>query len=195
MKQRSTPREKKELEYTKDHVDSSEYPHAFRKQWPRKKARSHRAYRRGIHQLLDTLSATPQVDFLDDRVDPEKVVQKKVKKWRVVSMGRVVRRRIDSRIERTAWNFFKDPYNSSLDRARFARFLASQVDGHTKQSRNLALLFKEVLYGSADVRSMGRLQFWRADGQRHQAWLRAFFQDEPEWEGRLRTWIASFEQE
>lgn len=50
--QRKSPREKKDLELKKDHFTFAEYPHRFRKAWPRKKALASRAYRRKSQQLL-----------------------------------------------------------------------------------------------------------------------------------------------
>jgi len=38
MSTRKPPAEKKRLAYQKDHIVNAEYPHAFRRQWPVKKA-------------------------------------------------------------------------------------------------------------------------------------------------------------
>ena len=50
--ERKSPQKKKDLEYSKDHFTFSEYPHAFRRNWKRKKARVNRQYRRKSDELL-----------------------------------------------------------------------------------------------------------------------------------------------
>ncbi|WP_020472593.1 hypothetical protein [Zavarzinella formosa] len=77
MSKVKSPVEKKALAYCRDHVSPSEYPHGFRKTWPRKKIRPGRAARHKVRQILrttgdDTLAAT--------------VVRKKVRKWGVISL-------------------------------------------------------------------------------------------------------------
>lgn len=47
-----TPQQKKELAVKKDHFVRAEHPHAFRKNWPRKKARTNRDYRRKTEEIL-----------------------------------------------------------------------------------------------------------------------------------------------
>ena len=159
------------------------------------KAYGHQAYRRRLHQLLDTLPASTKGDFLDDKVDPGTVVREEVRKWPVAPMGEVVRKRLEARAVKTAWNFFKRPYNSSPDQRRFSRFLASQLEGHSDHSQELALLFQKALLGPVNAERSAGPQFGVPNWEMYQDWLYAFFKDEPEWEVRLRTWIASFEQE
>jgi hypothetical protein len=52
MSKVKSPVDKKRLVYDRDHVTPAEYPHAFRKQWPRKKAKAERAARRKVRQVL-----------------------------------------------------------------------------------------------------------------------------------------------
>jgi hypothetical protein len=188
MTRRRTPAEKKQLEYTKDHVNSAEYPHAFRKSWPRKKAKASRAYRHKIVQLSSKLVTRQEEDFLDEE-SPEIVRRREVKKWSVAPMGMIVQGRLEDRIRRTAWNFFREPYDSTRHRERFAKFLASQIDGTTENSRRLALLFQAALSGPQGYNSRSGSWGHRRD------WLQDFFRDEPDWERRLRAWIASFEDQ
>jgi len=84
---RRNPQEKKALAYRKDHVVEAEYPHAFRRNWPRKKARSHRAYRRRVRQLLDRVHAVA-VEDADERddVQAEAVRREQVRKGGVVTL-------------------------------------------------------------------------------------------------------------
>ena len=52
MKRRKSPRVKKQDEYEKDHRTHMENPHAFRKNWPKKKARVNRRDRVKVRSLL-----------------------------------------------------------------------------------------------------------------------------------------------
>ncbi len=188
MTHRRTPQEKKQDEYTKDHFAYSGSVHAFRKTWPRKKARANRAYRRIVNQVVDTLTFR-QVEDTSDYKEPEAVRRAQVhKRYRVEPMGDVIKQRLDWRISSTAHHFFMYKYTSSRDRDHFIGFLSASVEGRTENSRRLAMHFKDVLSHSPEV---DLPNYWH---RRKQQWLKAFFQDEPEWEERLHTWIASFEQ-
>jgi hypothetical protein len=52
LTRRKTPQEKKEEEYKYEIRPWCEAPHAFRKNWPRKKARVNRAERRDVKQTI-----------------------------------------------------------------------------------------------------------------------------------------------
>lgn len=52
MKPSNSPGIKKALAYKKDHRIVAEYPHAFRRIWPRKKAWANRKYRHRADQRL-----------------------------------------------------------------------------------------------------------------------------------------------
>ena len=52
MSKVKSPPEKKRLAYDRDHATLVEYPHAFRKTWPRKKANAQRVARRKVRQVL-----------------------------------------------------------------------------------------------------------------------------------------------
>jgi hypothetical protein len=54
MSKMKSPRHKKQLAYERDHFHVPEYPHAFRKTWPRAKARAQRAARRKVREVLKT---------------------------------------------------------------------------------------------------------------------------------------------
>jgi hypothetical protein len=206
VKRRRTPTEKKALSYKKDHAISAEYPHAFRRQWPRKKARVQRKERRQVNQSLTQVTQSYQEEQGDDIL--LKPIQRNfVESWGdPVPLGIWVKDRQFRRIYRTAWNFFKVPYTSNLHRDSFKAFLQIVTKGRTIYSGRLAQLFSELLSSSA---KQGRSEFdgiysyqdkiskqeyqskthWKSD------WLRAFLKDEPEWEERLRAWIAEFENE
>lgn len=189
MTRRRTPQEKKLDEYTKDHVEFSESVHAFRKNWPRKKVRATRTYRRTVHQAVDVLVYRQEEDF-PDFSRPETLRRSTVRKWHYVEpMGDIIKQRLDRRIRSTAHYFFIYEYDSLRDRERFIGFLSSCVEGCTENSRELARHFKDIIAHSPKAHGPN---YWH---RRKQKWLQAFFQDEPEWQARLSAWIASFEQE
>ena len=196
MKHRHTPQEKKDLAYRKDHHVNAEYPHPFRRIWPRKKAHAHRAYRRQVHQLLAQVEAptAPSDDRAGD-VQAEAVRRKQVRKWSVGKgyggaspLRDWVDRQWEQRVTTTAHNFFKRSYDEDLHGERFAAFLAILIEGKSSYSRRLAVIFNEALSDPLshhdDVPENWRHPF------RHQ-WMAAFFARHPEWEPRLRGWIAN----
>jgi hypothetical protein len=52
MKRRKSPYLKKQDEYDKDYRPLIEHPHAFRKNWPKKKARVNRSERAAVRKLM-----------------------------------------------------------------------------------------------------------------------------------------------
>ena len=190
MTRRRTPQEKKLDEYTKDHFAYSESVHGFRKTWPRSKARANRVYRRQVHQVLTSLEAREQEDFPDD-ARPELVRRERLRKLGVYPFGEVIQRRLKERIERPLDNLLMRDYNSAVDREPFTLFFSAQIEGRSERSQHLVLYLKDLI--DPFSRYPGK---WDNRGREiKQQCLRAFFQDAPEWEERLRTWIASFEQE
>lgn len=196
MKERKTPQQKKALFYRKDHHVLTEWPHSFARQWPRKKARANRKYRRRVGQVLaksvrqyereDRDAWTPRP--LPARRDP-------VRKWEPpMRMREWVTSRLDNRIRRTAWNYFRQPYVRTRHRDRFVGFLKDVTAGHSEYSSHLARAMNELLEPPEPVRSRGEglwefsLMFPSNTGQAR-VWLAAFFADEPAWERHLRQWI------
>jgi len=51
-KTRLSPQAKKRLSLTRDRIVDAKYPKVFRKNWPRKKARAERSFRRSVKQAL-----------------------------------------------------------------------------------------------------------------------------------------------
>src|SRR6185436_5879905 len=109
-----------------------------------------------------------------------------VRKWGVVPLGEWVQGRLHMRVYRTAWNFFKRPYQPELHRERFIAFLNQLTQEHTASTRQIAQLFAELLEPPEPITQADYI----AQADRRSAWLRAFLQDVPEWDARLRTWIA-----
>src|SRR5260221_8207391 len=77
MSKIKSPPEKKRLAYGRDHVSPAEYPHAFRKTWPRKRAKTQRAARCKVQEVLDATS--------DDKIAAA-VPRKRVRKWGRISL-------------------------------------------------------------------------------------------------------------
>jgi hypothetical protein len=73
-----TPHEKKRLSLERDTPLSAEYPKAFRKQWPRTKAKAERAFRHAQRQAL----AAGNEDAT--------VVRETVRKWPQPHLGEVI---------------------------------------------------------------------------------------------------------
>jgi hypothetical protein len=187
-KRRKSPAEKKSLAYKKDRVLQVEYPHAFRRQLSRKKARSNRKERRQVRHLLDSLLPHQDNDArLDMPLEPIRRVKLYSRSGSTIPLGISVQRRLHERIRRTAWNFFKTPYNPGLHKKRFIAFLAQLTQGKSSPTtQKIAWLFQEALNPPEPLTKAEYV--YRLDA-RH-AWLQAFLADEPAWEERLRTWIA-----
>jgi len=77
MSKVKTPHKKKRLAYDRDHVSPAEYPHAFRKNWPRKKATAERRARRKARQVL---AAT------GDDTEVATIRRKQIWKWGVLTV-------------------------------------------------------------------------------------------------------------
>lgn len=67
MKRRLTPQEKKKLAYARDHyVSAGESRHAFRKNWPKKKAMANQKRRHHAAQKLSILAKLGDFDSIED---------------------------------------------------------------------------------------------------------------------------------
>jgi hypothetical protein len=112
-KRRRSPQEKKRLSLERDRpVASSEYPKAFRKQWPRKKARAERARRSADRQALT--------------VDPAGFVparRKRVRKWGTATLGEVIADKLERRAKLRA-----EPRKSAAARERRRRRRGAKSD-------------------------------------------------------------------
>src|SRR4051812_12824377 len=109
------PGEKKALEYTKDHRYGGEYPHAFRRNFPRKRARANRAYRHRVRQFVEHAN----VD-LTERTDPP-VRRTYVRKWGASPLGVWIAYRQSVRALRTVGKILRSLYTAA-NRERFVAF-------------------------------------------------------------------------
>lgn len=117
----------------------------------------------------------------------EAIARRRLTKWGSASLARWVEGRLDNRVLRTAWNYFKTAYDAPKHRAPFVAFLTSLVGGRSDGAlaRHFEALLGPIEEPNAAPHYGGR---WppAADSIRH--WLAAFFLDEPEWRARLAAW-------
>ena len=185
-KQRKTPVQKKRLAYNKDHVLRVEYPNAFRRYWPRRKAQASQKERRQVRRLLGDLVPDQNAEArLDMPLRP--VRRDRVRKWSgsATPLGEHIAHRHHMRVSRAAWNFFKTPYDSTRHKARFIAFLAQITQEKTVYTIKVAAMFQELLLPPvclSDAQYSSRLD-------QRSRWLQAFVADEPEWGARLQAWI------
>lgn len=177
---RLTPQEKKRLRYSKDHFVEAEYPHAFRRYWPKKKALASRAYRRTIRHKLVNIQEIPVLEEVDTHI--RAIRREEVNKGGATFLRELVDNKLSKRRHRLGWNFFKRPYSTVLDRKRFIVFLASLTEGKSQESTEYARVVEQWL--DPPIESARWLRIVE-----RQKWLHAFFQDEPEWENCLRQWV------
>jgi hypothetical protein len=179
---RRPPRVKKTLAYKKDHRISEKDPHLGRRCWPKKKVLRNQTYRTRVRRAIDAALR----DFVPEEMDVLPVSRRKSHRFHsVVPLGTWVRERLDMRARRTAYNFFKQPYNRERHRAGFVAFLEGLTrQGHTAHSRWVARYLDALLNQPERWRPF----YWWPKGAAK--WLRDFFRDEPAWRGRLEGWIA-----
>jgi hypothetical protein len=185
MKRQKTPQEKKAISYEKDRMYLAENRAAFFKNFPRIKARAVRKERRQVREILATARLSEEGTQGDIPLRP--VMRDRVRKHcGPVPLGMAIERLHGQRDERTGWKFFRMEYQSEAHREAFAAFLTSLTAGTSDESARLARLFSEILDPPAGH------HVWSPADQynlRRHSWLEAFFEDEPQWEPRLRAWV------
>lgn len=184
MKPRN-PTEKKRIAYKKDHIYHAEYPHAFRKTWPRIKAITKREERHKVRQHLTRLTDANEDAQGDFALKPfwREPVRKRA---RVRPLGESIRGRLWKRGWKLGWNLLKAPYSSEKHRKPFTALLESVTRMDDASARGFAKRLAPVLLPGLLMDDWGR----PVRSSRHlQSWLQAFFRDEPEWEPRLRAWV------
>lgn len=110
MKRRLTPQEKKKLAYEKDHyVSGSESRHAFRKNWPKKKAKLNQKHRHRAARKLSAMEKLGDISSVENsqfeitaeelrKIDP----REKLFKFGVKSLREFVETNAENR-ERRTW--------------------------------------------------------------------------------------------
>ncbi len=184
------PQDKKRIEYERNHYVIAEYPHAFRKNWPRKKVRANREFRRKADEVVNDLrhlSASDAVDVAETlSVTRERVLKsiskQRLRKWSVVSLHERVQRTLEDRVRHKARLFFRMSYESDTHRASFVKYLPSVIENESAYFMPLAMFFDELL---------NQYVPWQI---RDREWLMEFFLEEPEWEQRLRSWVEMMKE-
>jgi len=106
-KERKSPQQKKQLEYTKDHFTFGWHSsRMFPTTWKRKKARANREYRRKSEELLAQAKpgiAVDDVELLADDLTAERfqksVIRKRLHKAGTVTVGEKVKKKLERRKE------------------------------------------------------------------------------------------------
>src|SRR5580692_636652 len=105
-KERKSPQQKKQLGYQKDHFTFSESPHAFPRQWRRKKTQANRKYRRKSDELL--AQAKPEISAEDAELIigditeshlKKSVSRERLRKSSTVTIGEKIRIKLEKRKE------------------------------------------------------------------------------------------------
>lgn len=187
---RQTPREKKRLDLKKQRRGFSEYHHALRHgAWRKKRRGVNRAERSRVAALLGEARDDLEHGAIDpEEVDVGGVFRKRIEKWGATALGQWVKTQLDRRISRYAWNFFKDPYQSEQHREPFSKVLDALIKdsdgGDTQLGQRL-----QILLDAVDSPMAAAVEHNDRQVVRDARWLRAFFEDEPEWRARLRAWL------
>lgn len=180
------PQAKKALAYQRDHRIAAEYPHQFRRSWPRKEARLNRRYRRRVQQLLDAARQYTPEQQADLSVIP--VHRYIARKQGVVPLGKRVEDGMFGRAAAALRRFFAQPYNPTLHRDRFATLVTEAMAGHGLYARCIAQYLNEILPDPPLPIEPSRQ--WHTRSYRERDWLAAFLDDFPDWDEQLRAWIV-----
>src|SRR5262245_43728140 len=97
MGRRKTPPEKKQLDYDEQIRPYLEAPHAFRKNWPKKKARANRRTRRLADTLIRESVKRDDVEDLTSRAVKNVRKGKDIRKTQVVTLGQRVNENREAR--------------------------------------------------------------------------------------------------
>ena len=132
--ERKSPQKKKDLEYSKDHFTFSEYPHAFRRNWKRKKARVNRQYRRKSDELLAQtkpgISANEAELIAGDLTAAhlqKSVLRERLRKSGTVTVGEKIKLKLERRRALIGRNTKKHAHYDEL--AREAVRVLNSLDG------------------------------------------------------------------
>ena len=177
MSKIKAPPDKKRAEYDRDHRTEMEAPHAFRKNWPRKKPRLSRKHRR---------TADARVHAVLKGHDSEQLLipprpRGWLRKMGVGPLRQAVRYR---EVRRRTWflpRYILRRYDAAQYAVPFKAFLAGLVRGKTELSASRAGHLSYLLDASLPNNSPDLSQ---------QRWLRSFFSTAPRWEARVRKWIS-----
>jgi hypothetical protein len=94
MKKILTPKEKKELDYERQHFSPGKNDKAFRRQWPIKKAKVQRAFRRIVNESLRRVNETG-VEESEWQATSKR--RKSVTKWTIMNLRQRVQLKKENR--------------------------------------------------------------------------------------------------
>lgn len=179
------PQAKKALAYQRDHRIAAEYPHPFRRSWPRKEAQLNRRYRRRVQQLLDAARQYTLEQQADLSVIP--VRRYIARKQGVVPLRKWVERGALGRATAALKRFFSQAYDPTQHRDHFTAFLTEAMAGQGLYAQSVAQYLNEILADPPLFIDPSRQ--WHTRSHRERDWLAAFLDDSPDWDERLGTWI------
>jgi hypothetical protein len=176
MSRLKTAPEKRRAALKHDHRTDMEAPHAFRKNWPKKKARINRNRRRAADAALHAVLRGAEADAL---LVPKRVRGEHLRKMGVGPLGTVVANK-KRRIRADFLPRYIAPRGDPTEYAEmFRAFLAALVQGRSRVSAGRAGYLLWLL--DAELPNNHPVLY-------KQTWLRRFFAAEPRWEIRVRRW-------
>ncbi len=183
MSRLKTRPEKRAAALKHDHRTEMEAPHAFRKNWPRKKARINRNRRRAADGAVKSVVRGGDAD---DLVVPRRLRGEHLKKSGVATLGAFVA----TKKRRNRADFlprYITPRGDPAEHAEMFRgFLAGLVQGRSLISADRAKYLLWLL--DADLPNSHHVLY-------KQVWLLRFFAAEPRLEARVRDWCQQLEEQ
>jgi hypothetical protein len=192
---RITPALKKAIAYRRDRRFVAQDPHLERRSWPKRKALRHQQYRRGVDRAIRPAlgTVTPEIDDFAPAL-PRRKKSHLAFRHGSLPLGKWVDRKLEKRISFVGRNI-----GAKIERQRYRRrlvpFLESLIAGRRGHAVELAWSFAAILNG---LTYTGRRPIAYYDLPDHlfgwsPPWhyaLKTLFAEQPEWEDRLRNWIA-----
>lgn len=178
-----SPPEKKQDSYKRDRYVVLDAPHAFRKNWPKKKARAEQAYRHATKRILGTAANAPEIG------ETAESALKSLKREEVDKFGRMrLREWLDNREHHRIRRAIRHRFGSleyvrtPVGRSRAAAFLRSIMHGAgARESALFAEAFREEWLPPPEG-SHCRLQ--NRDG------LERVFAEYPQLQQEFEEWLA-----
>jgi hypothetical protein len=167
------PPAKKRNELARDHRTAMEAPHAFRKNWPKKKALANRRTRRRAADQLSDLRRGGDPDGFSS--DPNIQV---LSKQGTAALGQHVQDQLANRIDWTGAQYTRTPYDP-VSAAAFRRCVLSLVEGRRGRARDYGRWLLSILDDEHKATSTPWYQ---------QRWMRKFLAEHGDMERRIRAW-------
>jgi hypothetical protein len=191
---RVAPAFKKATRYRRDRRFVAEYPHLERRTWPQKKALRNQTYRRGVDRALQPALGAVSAE-IDDFAPafPRRPRSPSRSRHGNIPLGQWVNDKLEKRLAYVGNNIGAKIRAESY-RRRLIPFLESLLAGRRGHAVEIARYFAMVLDGlpnggrASDTSRSSNFLVWRSP-----VWNRALidlFDEQPEWEARLRAWIA-----